>query len=83
MEKLLPALAGLTDERHMHKLISERLATFGDVTNLKILDVPEQDSRMILVTMDSQQAATSAINHLGLLSFGERSLAIAVPNGHS
>lgn len=83
MEKLLPALAGLTDERHIHRLISDRLASFGDVTSLKILDVPERDIRMILVTMDNQQAATSAINHFGLVSFGERSLVIAVPNGHS
>lgn len=81
MKQLLLDLAGQCDEHRIHKLVSEHLASFGDVASLKILDVPQQNARMILVTMDSKQAATSAINSLGLLSFGECSLVITVPNG--
>ena len=81
MKQLLLELAGLGDEHRIHKIVSERLSSFGEVISLKILDLPEHDSRLILITMDSPQAATSAINGLGLLSFGERSLVITVPSG--
>lgn len=32
--------------------------------------------------MDSQQASIAAINSLGLVTFGERSLVITLPNRH-
>lgn len=80
MMKLLQDLDGLADEKRIHKIVSEHLAEFGDVISLKVLDLPMHDSRIILVTMDSQQTATSAINTLGVVSFGERSLIITVPN---
>ena len=83
MKQLLLDLEGLTDEHRIHRIVSERLSSFGEVTSLKVLDQPGNDSKLILITMNSPQAATSAINGLGLLSFGERSLVITVPNGHS
>ncbi len=82
MKQLLLDLAGLTDENHIRKIVSEFLSSFGEVTTLKIFDLPEHDSRIILITMNSPQAAIAAINHFGLLSFGERSLVITVPNQH-
>lgn len=81
MKQLLLDLAQLADEHRIHKIVSKHLASYGEVTSLKVLDVPEQDHRLILITMDSPQAAALAINSLGLSSFGERSLVIAVPNG--
>ncbi|OGS82809.1 MAG: hypothetical protein A2061_11010 [Gallionellales bacterium GWA2_59_43] len=81
MKQLLQDLDGLTDEKRIHKIVSERLTEFGDVISLKVLDMPERGSRLILITMDNQQAATSAINTLGVVSFGERSLIITVPSG--
>lgn len=82
MKQLLRDLAGVTDENRIHKTISERLSSFGEVASLKIFDLPEHDSKIILVTMNSQQATIAAINSLGLMSFGERSLVITVPNTH-
>ncbi len=82
MKQLLHDLAGLTDEIRIHKIISESLASFGEVTNVKVFDLPEHDSRIILVTLNNQQATIAAINSLGLMSFGERSLVITVPNTH-
>lgn len=79
MKQLLLDLAGLTDEIHIRKAVSEFLSPFGEVTTLKVFDLPEHDSRIILITMSSQQAATAAMNHHGLMSFGERSLVITAP----
>lgn len=79
-KKLLQALDGLTDEKHIHRIVSERLSAFGMVDSLKVFDLPTHESRIILVTMDSQQASVAAINSLGLASFGERSLLINLPN---
>lgn len=81
MKQLLLDLAGISDDRCMRETVSERLASYGEVTSLKVMDLPERDSRIILITMNSPQAATSAINGLGLRSFGECSLIITVPNG--
>lgn len=78
-KKLLQDLDGLTDEKRIHKIVSERLSTFGMVDSLKVFDLPANESRIILVTMDSPQASVAAINSLGLVSFGERSLLINVP----
>lgn len=83
MKQLLHELSGLTDEKHIRNTISGFFASFGDVANLKIFDLPEHDSRIILVTMNTPQAATAAINSLGLMSFGERSLVLTVPNRHN
>lgn len=83
IKQLLSDLAGLSDENHIRKTISESLASFGEVTTLKIFDLPEHDSRIILITMNSPQAAIAAINHLGLMSFGDRSLVITIPNSHA
>lgn len=83
MKQLLLDLAELTDEQRIRQTVSEFLSSFGDVTTLKIFDLPEHDSRIILITMNSQQAAIAAINHFGLLSFGERSLVITVPNNQA
>lgn len=80
IKKLQQDLSGLTDEHHVRRVVSESLAPFGEVTTLKVFDLPEHDSRIILITMNSQQAASAAINQLGLMSFGERSLVITVPN---
>lgn len=80
MKQLLQDLDGLTDEKHIHKIVSERLSAFGMVDSLKVFDLPVHDSRIILVTMGSQQATVAAINNLGVVSFGERSLLITVPN---
>lgn len=80
MKQLLLELAGLGDEKLIRTTVSEFLASFGEVTTLKVFDLPEHDSRVILITMNSPQAATAAINHFGLVSFGERSLVITVPN---
>jgi hypothetical protein len=82
LKQLLHDLAGITDESHIHKTVSASLASFGEVSNLKIFDLPEHDSRIVLVTMNTPQAATAAINGLGLMSFGERSVVITVPNRH-
>lgn len=79
MKQLLSDLAGLTDENHIRKTVSEYLSSFGEITTLKIFDLPEHDSRILLITMSSQQAATAAIDHLGLMSFDERTLVITVP----
>lgn len=83
MKQLLHDLSGIADENRIHKIISDALAPFGEVANLKIFDLPEHDSRIILVTMNTPQAATAAINSLGLTSFGERSLILTVPNRHN
>lgn len=83
MKQLLEALDGLSDEKRIHKIVSERLAGFGEVDSLKVFDLPANDSRIILVTMDSPQASIAAINSLGVVSFGERSLLITMPNRHS
>ncbi|BBI99670.1 hypothetical protein FGKAn22_13630 [Ferrigenium kumadai] len=83
MKQLLIDLTGLTDENHIRKIVSEFLSSFGEVTTLKIFDLPEHDSRIILITMNSQQAATDAMNHLGLMSFGERSLVITAPRSRA
>ncbi|HXU92362.1 MAG TPA: RNA-binding protein [Gallionella sp.] len=83
MKQLLLDLAGLTDENRIRATVSEFLSSFGEVTTLKIFDLPEHDSRIILITMNSQEAAIAAINHLGLLSFGERSLVITIPNAQA
>lgn len=80
MKRLLEDLDGLSDEKRIHKIVSERLAAFGMVDSLKVFNLPANDSRIILVTMDSQQASIAAINSLGMVSFGERSLLITVPN---
>jgi len=79
-KKLLQDLDGLTDEKHIHKVVSERLSVFGMVDSLKVFDLPSHENRIILVTMDSQQASVAAINSLGLVSFGERSLLINLPS---
>jgi hypothetical protein len=83
MKQLLEALDGLSDEKLIHKIVSKRLAGFGEVDSLKVFDLPVNDSRIILVTMDSPQASIAAINSLGVVSFGERSLLITMPNRHS
>jgi hypothetical protein len=80
MKQLLLELGGLTDEKLIRNTISEFFASYGEVINMKIFDVPEHDSRIILVTMNSPQAATAAINRYGLMSFGERSLVITIQN---
>lgn len=80
MKQLLHDLSGITDEHHVHKVISEFFAPYGEVNNLKVFDLPEHDSRIVLVTMSTPQAATAAINNLGLMSFGERSLVITIQN---
>ncbi|MCK9201073.1 MAG: hypothetical protein M0P59_10885 [Gallionella sp.] len=79
-KKLLQDLNGLTDEKRIHKIVSERLSAFGMVVSLKVFDLPAHESRIILITMDSQQASVAAINSLGVVSFGERSLLINLPN---
>ncbi len=80
MKQLLLELDGLTDEKRIQEIVSERLSAFGKLDGLKILDLPADDSRIILVTMDSPQACIAAINSLGVASFGERSLLISVPS---
>lgn len=83
MKQLLTDLSGLIDERRIRETVSERLAAYGDVISLKVMELPERDSKIILITMNSPHAANSAINGLGLKSFGECSLVITVPNGHN
>lgn len=82
IKQLLLDLGGTNDEKHIRKIVSGFFAPLGEVNNLKVFDLPEHDSRVILVTLDDQQAATDAINRFGLVSFGERSLVITVPNRH-
>lgn len=79
MKQLQHALTGITDRQRIYLVVTERLSAFGDVTNLKSLDLPAQNSEILLVTMDSPQSAALAINSLGAQSFGERSLIIPLP----
>jgi hypothetical protein len=79
MKQLLLELDGLSDEKRIHKILSERLSAFGMVDSLKVFYLPANESRIILITMNSQQASVAAINSLGLMSFGERSMLINVP----
>lgn len=82
MKQLLHDLSGITDENRIHKSVAEFFAPFGGVNGLKIFDLPEHDSRIVLVTMDDHRTATTIATRYGLTSFGERSLVLTVPNRH-